>query len=93
MESRDPSSAAGNNCQEMLQPFFDSHETRPAKETFTEADRTFLKSDLLSNSLPKNPAEKEQTEMSYLLIKKKFPHFEDEQVLAHFELLKSSCGI
>ena len=92
-ESRDPSSVPSGSCQETLQAFFDSHESKSTKESFSEAERAFLKNEILVNSLPKDSSEKEQIEISYLLIKKKFPHFDEEQVLAHFELLKNSCGI
>ena len=57
------------------------------------SDFKILESELLKKSLSRNLAEKENTEISYLLIKKRYPHFDQEQILAHYQLLQNFCGL
>ncbi|MFA6236278.1 MAG: hypothetical protein WC635_03035 [Bacteriovorax sp.] len=35
--------------------------------------------------------ESRQIELSYALIKKKYPHFNKQQILTHYQLLKDNC--
>ncbi|MGZ3787040.1 MAG: hypothetical protein ACXVLQ_00875 [Bacteriovorax sp.] len=100
LESRAPSSDGNaDTCDALLHPFIQSAENRSSKRSLLEkgiiqkSDLKILKGDLLLNSLPENPEEKEQVEIAYLLIQKKFPHFDQEQIHAHYELLKEYCGM
>ena len=100
-ESRVPSSVVNEpSCTMLVGSFLQS----PSNEVLTkkaliekgiinEQDLKILAEDSLKNSLPDNAAEKEQMEMSYLLIKKQVPHFNQEQILTHYQLLKESCGV
>lgn len=98
--SRDPSSDTKIlSCEDLVKGLYSksgdglSQKQLLDKGILDRKDLSILKGSILSQSLPTDLKDKEQVEISYLLIKKQFPHFEEEQILAHFEMLKSYCGI
>lgn len=63
------------------------------KGIIRESDLKLLEQKLILASLPDKSEEIKQMEVSYLLIKKKYPHFEEEQIIAHYQLLRNFCGM
>jgi hypothetical protein len=102
LESREPSSIESDStCRTLLGPFFKSDVNDALmdkiglieKGIIHEGDLKILRGKFLINSLPQNNEELKQIEVSYLLIKKQYPHFDEEQILSHYQLLKNFCGM
>ncbi len=97
---REPSSA--NQCSELVGYFINSHnspadsitkEELLSRNLIAESDLALLRSPMLANELMSDPKNKTRMEVSFLLIKKQYKHFEADQVLSHYHLLESYCGI
>ena len=101
-ESRSPSSEDyKSSCALLVGPFL-KETNRPDlinKSRLIEMgiirkeDLKILEGKLIIDSLTISETDIKQTAVSYLLIKKKFPHFEEEQILTHYQLLKETCGL
>lgn len=100
-DSRAPSSVIPTStCHELLSPFlldkFDSSidlKSLLEKGLIKENDLKILEGKLIRDSLALNPKDSNEMQVSYLLIKKRYPHFGEEQILGHYELLTQFCGL
>lgn len=95
---RGPASNTGGSCDQLMGSFIgksknENKEDLLNNKVIRQEDLKFLDSHLFADSLSDQGADRESVEVSYLLIKKKFPHFDEEQVLGHYQLLKTYCGI
>lgn len=101
-DSRTPSSVspAMSTCLDLASPFLkDNRESALdiksllEKGLIKEKDLKFLEGKLIQDSLSSNQEDSKEMQLSYLLIKKKFPYFDEEQVLSHYQLLTQFCGL
>ncbi|MBC7714670.1 MAG: hypothetical protein H7177_15095 [Rhizobacter sp.] len=97
---RGPAAVSDDNvCTSGVKNFFDngvnssSKEDLLSKKVILQKDLKFLDGSVIAKSLSDNPNDREQMEISYLLIKKQYPDFSEEQVVSHYELLKVYCGM
>lgn len=96
--SRAPSSKAQLGvCYALIDPFInESYTVNNASELvkkgiISESDLKLLNETEIHNTLRPDGNDERSMEISYLLIKKQYPHFSNEQILAHYQLYKTSC--
>ncbi|MBC7429115.1 MAG: hypothetical protein H7336_10915 [Bacteriovorax sp.] len=98
--SRGPAANSSNDvCLSSLKIFFNNEVTAVKKSDLLnkniilQKDLKFLEGSIISKTFSDNSAERGQMEISYLLIKKQYPDFSEEQVIDHYQLLKVYCGM
>lgn len=86
-------------CESGVKSFFENEGSSITKsdllkkDFISQKDLKFLEGSVISKTFSENSVEREQMEISYLLIKKQYPDFAEEQVVDHYQLLKVYCGM
>lgn len=93
----------GDQCSELVGHFiqnfdkkFQSNITKEdliLKKIINEREIDFLQNKVIANELAKNQDNRQHIEVSFLLIKKKYQHFDEEQIVKHYHLLEDYCGM
>jgi hypothetical protein len=99
---RNPSTI-GSQCNELVGYFMEipgkligtsiSKEELLNKNVIEVADLEILEWPLLKAELLKKPDEAAKLEVNFILIKKQYNHFTEEQIIKHYRLLEEFCGM
>lgn len=79
---REPATRNQFNCQDELTAFY-------SKENLSK--NVAINSERLLYEASQYEQESEEVKVAFNLIKKKYPDFTDDQIIAHFNLLSSTC--
>ena len=77
IQTREPASIEFN-CRKEIGEFYSTHSS-------------IKQATSLMNELQNYPEDKNEVLEAFKLIKKKYPDFNDEQIIAHYNLLSSTC--
>jgi hypothetical protein len=96
-QDRSIASVSDLNCVELVKGFKangdNSKKKLLASGVLRPIDLEVLDHESIKNFLSQSSVDKENVELSILLIKKRFAHFEDDQLIANYQLLTKYCGI
>ena len=94
--------ASQSNCQDMISLYFKYKESEDSK--FNKLDHLLrinrvshkdahILNDLVIKNFIESSSDQESVKASLVLIKNKYQHFDNEQIIKHFKFLENYCGI
>ena len=92
--------ANANSCSDLVREVFEKSNSNSKITLFkleqqgkiSLDDLSILEDELIKNAIKENP-NPDQFKTSLVLIKKKYAHFESEQLLKHYQFLEKHCGL